>query len=90
MTSMVQHWSHPYYDVDIPPLFYIVQRSCEDDSDEDESIEAATYFAGCVDQEKLWKRIYHKHILREDGEEAEASEERYWALKQEIKKHVHV
>ena len=65
---MVQHWSHPYYDVDIPPLFYIVQRSCDDDSDEEESIEATTYFA----QEQLWKRIYQKHISTGSGEEAEA------------------
>ena len=35
MASMVKHWKHSYYDVDIPPLFYIVQRSCDDDSDEE-------------------------------------------------------
>jgi len=68
MASMVKHWKHSYYDVDIPPLFYIVQRSCDDDSDEEESIEATTYFA----QEQLWKRIYQKHISTGSGEEAEA------------------
>ena len=88
LASMVKHWRHSYYDVDIPPVFYIVQRSCDDDSDEDESIEA-TYFAGCVVQAQLWKRIYRKHILLKDGEEEEARQERYWALKHKVKKHLH-
>jgi len=65
-------------------VFYIVQRSCDDDSDE-----ATAYFTGCVVQAQLWKRIYLKHILSKNGEEDEATEERYWALKHKVKKNLH-
>jgi len=89
MTNMVKHWNHSYYDVEISPLFYIVQRSCDDDSDEDESIEAAPYFAGCIHQAQLWKRMYQKHILLGHGKETEVKEEHYWAVQHEVKKHLH-
>ena len=89
MTNMVKHWNNSYYDVNISPLFYIVQRSCDDDSDEDESIEAAPYFAGCIHQAQLWKRIYEKHILLEHGKEEEEKEEHYWAVQHKVKKHLH-